>query len=143
METSSEISKCINCLKKKMTRKSFQKVDDYRAVQVLDLVYSDVCSPVNSMMPSLKKYLHTFIDNYSRYTMVYLLHAKDQVSSKLQEYVNYVRNKFGRAPKALCSDNGTEYTRQYTQSVLKKEGIEFQITMHYNPEQNGAAEKKN
>ena len=126
-----------------MTRKSFQKIDDRRAVQVLDLVHSDVCGPMNSMTPGQKKYFLTFVDDYSRYTVVYLLHTKDEVASKLQEYINLVRNKFGRTLKALRSDNGTEYTGQYTQSVLKKEGIEFQTTVPYNPEQNGVAERKN
>jgi Reverse transcriptase (RNA-dependent DNA polymerase)/gag-polypeptide of LTR copia-type/Integrase core domain/GAG-pre-integrase domain len=143
IDACSEVSKCINCLKGKMTRKSFQKVSDHRAVQVLDLIHSDVCGPMNNVTPGQKKYFLTFIDDYSRYTVVYLLHTKDEVASKLQEYVNHVRNKFGRAPKVLRSDNGTEYTGQNTQAILKKEGIEFQTTVPYNPEQNGVAERKN
>lgn len=43
----------------------------------------------------------------------------------------------------LRSDNGTEYTGQATQAILKKEGIVFQTTVPYNPEQNGVAERKN
>ncbi len=74
---------------------------------------------------------------------MYLLRSKDEVSVKLQEYINCVRNKFGRTLKALRCDNGTEYTCQNTQAILKKEGIEFQPTVPYNPEQNGIAERKN
>ena len=51
METCSEITKCVNYLNGKMTRKSLQKFDDRLAVRVLDLVHSDVCGPMNSMTP--------------------------------------------------------------------------------------------
>ena len=78
-----------------------------------------------------------------RYTVVYLLHSKDEVPQKLQEYVAYVRNKFGTMLKVLRSDNGTEYTGQATQAVLKRNGIVFQTTVPYNPEQNGVSERKN
>ena len=46
-----------------MTRKSFQQVNDRRAVQVLDLIYYDVCGPMNSMTPDQKK---TFPNIYRR-----------------------------------------------------------------------------
>jgi len=135
--------KCISCIKGKMARQSFPKTSSHRAKQPLDLIHTDVCGPMNTETPGRKKYFLTFIDDHSRYTVLYLLHSKDEVSVKLQEYIAYVSNKFGRMPKALRSDNGTEYTGQNTQAVLKKAGIEFQTTIPYCPEQNGIAERKN
>ncbi len=143
IDTCSEVAKCVSCLKGKMTRKSFPKSSNHRANQPLDLIHSDVCGPMNTLTPSQKKYFLTFIDDYSRYTTVYLLHGKDEVPTKLQEYVSFVHNKFGRTIKVLRTDNGTEYTGQQTQAILKKEGIEFQTTVPYNPEQNSVAERKN
>ena len=143
IEACSARMKCISCLKGKMTRKSFPKVSNNRAQQPLDLIHSDVCGPMSTETPGRKKYFLTFIDDCSRYTVVYLLHSKDEVSEKLQEYIAAVHNKFGRKPKVLRSDNGTEYTGQATQAVLKKAGIEFQTTVPYSPEQNGIAERKN
>jgi transposase InsO family protein len=46
-------------------------------------------------------------------------------------------------PKVLRSDNGTEYTGQATQAILKRNGIVFQTTVPWNPEQNGVSERKN
>jgi hypothetical protein len=135
--------KCVSCLKGKMTRKSFPKASTSQTQHPLDLIHSDVCGPMNTLTPGKKKYFLTFIDDYSRYTKVYLLHTKDEVAVKLQEYINHVRNKFGRTLKALRCDNGTEYTCQSTQVILKKEGIEFQTVVPYNPEQNGVSERKN
>jgi len=57
-------------------------------------------------------------------------------------FIAAVQNKFGKMPKILRSDNGTEYTRQETQAVLKKAVTEFQTTVPYSPEQNGIAERK-
>ena len=135
--------KCVSCLKGKMARKSFPKASTSRTQHPLDLIHSDVCGPMNTETPGKKKYFLTFIDDYSRYTTVYLLNAKDEVSIKLQEFINLVRSKFGRSVKALRSDNGTEYTSKNTQTILKKEGVEFQTSVPYNPEQNGVSERKN
>jgi len=93
--------------------------------------------------PSRKKYFLTFVDDCSSYTVVYLLHSKYEVPAKLQEYIAYVSNKFGKMPKVLRSDNGTEYTGRNTQAILKKAGIEFQTTVPFSPQQNGIAEIKN
>lgn len=143
IDSCNEISKCVSCNKGKMQRKSFPNYSEHRTVQPLELVYSDVCGPMNTLTSGQKKYFLTFIDDYSRYTTVYLLHSKDEVSEKLQEYINYVRNKFGRTLKVLRLDNGTEYTSQSTQAIMKKEGIQFQTTVPYSPEQNAVAERKN
>ena len=75
--------------------------------------------------------------------MVYLLHTKDEIAWKLQECVNYVRNKFDRTPKALRSDKGTEYSGQYTKSVLKKDSIEYQATSQSRAKWFGREEKSN
>jgi len=53
------------------------------------------------------------------------LHSKDEVAVKLEEYIAYVSNKFGRKPKVLQSDNGSEYTGKDTQAILKRAGIQF------------------
>ena len=65
--------KCISCIKGKITRKSFPKKSYYRAKQPLDLIHSDVCGPMSIETPGRKKYFLTFIDDCSRYTVVYLL----------------------------------------------------------------------
>ena len=75
--------------------------------------------------------------------MLYLLHAKDEVADKIEEYVAYVTNKFNKKPKILRSDNVGEYVGEKTQRILKKEGIEFQTTVPYSPQQNGVAERRN
>lgn len=125
---------CISCIKGKMSRQSFPKSSCHRAEQPLDLIHTDVCGPMNTETPGRKKYFLTFIDDHSTYTVLYLLHSKDEVSVKLQECIAYVSNKFGRMQKILRSDNGTEYTGRDTQAILKKTRIEIQTTVPYFPQ---------
>ncbi|GBM89165.1 Retrovirus-related Pol polyprotein from transposon TNT 1-94 [Araneus ventricosus] len=82
-------------------------------------------------------------DDYSRYSMIYLLSKKDEVLSKLKEYIAMTRNKFGRTLKVLRSDNGGEYIGKEIEDFLKEQGIVHQLTVPYSPQQNGVSERKN
>lgn len=47
-----------------------------RAKDVLELIHSDICGPINPISNRDKKYLITFIDDYTRKTWVYFLQEK-------------------------------------------------------------------
>ena len=79
--------------------------------------------------PRGNKYFMTMIDDHSKYTVVYLLKHKSEVSSKIQEYVKYVQTKFRDTPKIIRSDRGGEYTGEKLKVFLKNEGIQTQLTM--------------
>ena len=98
---------------------------------------------METQTPGKKRYMVTFIDDYSRYTMCYLIQTKDEVVNKCREFVAEVSNKFQRKPKILRSDNGGEYTGNELTSYMKQEGIQIQTTVPYSPSQNGVAERKN
>lgn len=53
------------------------------------------------------------------------------------------KTQYGSVPKAFRSDRGGEYLGHDLRDHLKRQGIEFQHTMPYSPEQNGVAERKN
>ena len=57
---------CEPRLQGKMTKSSFTR-KGARATNVLGLIYTDVCSPMNHMARDGFYYLITFIDDYSRY----------------------------------------------------------------------------
>ncbi|KAG5876773.1 hypothetical protein JTB14_017344 [Gonioctena quinquepunctata] len=74
--------------------------------------------------PSRKRYFLALIDDFSRFTNIYLLKSKDEVSEKLKEYLAYVKNRFGKYPKMFRSDNGSnvfysEYIGKSVQDILK------------------------
>jgi hypothetical protein len=93
--------------------------------------------------PSGNRYFMTIIDDYSRYTEVYFLKEKSEAVDRIKEYIEYVKTRFDRKPKVIRSDNGTEYVNNSLKKCFKNEGIKFQHTAPYTPQQNGVAERKN
>ena len=134
---------CEICLESKYTRLPFPKKSLSKSVAPLDLIHTDVCGPMPTVSPSGKRYIVTFIDDFTRYTVIYLLKHKSEVFSKMQEYVAMVKTMFHRKPKMIRSDRGGEYTGNEVVKFLKNEGIQIQYTAAYSPEQNGVAERKN
>lgn len=134
--------KCEVCLKAKQARLPFAKSIS-KSVGVLDLIHTDVCGPMQTTSMGGKRYILTFIDDFSRYTVIYLLKEKSEVEAKLREYVAMVENKFAKKPIVLRSDRGGEYTGDKVTTFLKSKGIQIQYTAPYTPQQNGVAERKN
>lgn len=126
-----------------MTRLKFPYKSENRARAVLDLIHSDVCGPMQTVTPSGKRYVLTFIDDYSRYTKIYLLRCKSEVTEKFKEFVQMCNTFFGRKVKCIRSDRGGEYIAGEFMRYMAKEGIQYQRTASFSPEQNGVAERKN
>lgn len=133
---------CEHCIKGKMATKPFPKKSS-EVNNMFDVVVSDVCGPFQVESVGRAKYFVTFIDVYSRYSKVYFMRNKSDVFEKLREFVENVKTKFHLKPKVVRSDRGGEYLNENVQKYLKSEGIEFQCTVGYAPQQNGIAERKN
>lgn len=134
---------CECCIQGKMTRLPFPKIASTNRSQTLQLVHSDLCGPMRTITPGGKKYFLTFIDDFIRYTVTYLLSQKSEAQDKLEEYVALVENKFGRKMQILRPDRGGEYLNKQTEIFLKRRGIKHETTAGYFPQQNGVAERKN
>ena len=132
------IEKCKTCMLTKITRQPFPGVQ--RESSMLDLIHSDLCDFHASPSLGNKKYVVTYIDDYSRYCYVFLLHAKDEALGKFKIYKNEVELQKGSLIKRLRTDRGGEYfDPDYFQSV----GIIHETTAPYTPQQNGVSERKN
>jgi transposase InsO family protein len=110
----------------------------------LELVHTDIAGPFTTTL-TLKGELYflTFTDDYSGYTIVYLLRTKTETVEKFTEYRSMAEKQTGCQLKKLRSDNGTEYTSNVFRNYCKRGGIIQQFTVPYNPEQNGKSERKN
>ena len=58
-------------------------------------------------------YFITFINDYSRYGYVYLLHEKSQAVDALEIYLNEVERQLDRKVKVVRFDRGGEYCERY------------------------------
>ena len=84
-------NKCKVCIQAKMTKKLFLKVE--KNSQLLEVVQSNI-SEINGMLTrDGKRYFITFIDDYSRFTYVYLLRTKDEAFGKFKEFKKMVENQ--------------------------------------------------
>lgn len=61
----------------------------------------------------------------------------------IKNFVEKVKNVLGIKPKILRSDRAKEYMGKEVQEYLSNEGIQFQCTVGYAPEQNGISERRN
>ncbi|KAL5768442.1 hypothetical protein ACOSQ2_015225 [Xanthoceras sorbifolium] len=69
---------CKDCLVGKQQRGSFPKQSTWRASQSLQLIHTDICGPIKPISNSKKRYLLTFIDDFSRKTWVFFLTEKSE-----------------------------------------------------------------
>src|SRR5712671_4563035 len=133
---------CESCIEGKMARQPFPS-SMTKADRMLDLIYTDVCGPMQTQTPGKARYVMTLVDDYSRYTVVCLLKKKSEVFERIKDFVRLCETKYNRKPKKFRSDNGGEYIGHDVKDFLRRESIEWQLTVPFSPQQNGVAERKN
>ena len=67
----------------------------------------------------------------------------NMVLEKFKEFVSLISNITDNTVKVLRSDNGGKYCSKAFEAYLKEHGISHQLTVPYNPAQNGVAERRN
>jgi len=107
---------------------------------VLELIHCDLCDLHATPSLGNKKYFITFIDDYSRFCYVFLLHAKDEALDKFKVYKTKVELQHSDLIKKLRTDRGGEY---YDPTYFQSIGIIHETTAPYTPQQNGISERKN
>ena len=69
--------------------------------------------------------------------------AKSETLEKFREFKALVENQCSRKIRALRLDNGGEYISGEFNDFCRKTGIKRELTVPYNPQQNGVVERKN
>ena len=122
-------------------KKPFPKVE--RNSQLLELIHSDIYEINGMLTKGGKRYFITFIDDYSRFTYVYLLKTIDEAFGKFKEFKKMVENKKESQVKILRSDRGDDYFSKEFSTFYEENRIIHQMTTPYTPQHNGLTEKKN
>jgi len=134
-----EHDKCDVCVECKLTKKTCPPMQ--RESNLLDLIHTDLGDLKQTPTRGGKYYYVTFIDDFSRYTKVYLLRHKDEAFNMFLSYKAEIENQLNKKIKRVRSDRGGEYIS--FNEFCEKEGIIHEITHPYSPESNGVAERKN
>ncbi|CAI7755522.1 unnamed protein product [Closterium sp. NIES-54] len=138
-----EIGSCPTCLETKFTKFPFSSGTG-PAKAPLALVHMDVVGPTRTPSLSGSRYFLTIVDDHTRAVWVYPLKTKGELAAAvLKEWMPRAQRESGHKVKVIRTDNGGEFIGADFELVLKKKGIQHQLTVPYNPQQNGVAERFN
>jgi histone deacetylase 1/2 len=105
----------------------------------LELVFSDVWGPASESFGRFKYYV-SFIDDYSKFTWIYLLKKKSDVFQKFYHFQHHVERLFDKKILAVQTDWGGEY--QKLNSFFQRVGISNLVSCPHAHQQKGPAERK-
>ena len=143
-ETHNTEEVCAPCVLGKCHRSPIPRTRSVgRAANVLDLVHSDVCGPLQ--VPSLggARYFVTFIDDYSGWATTYTMKRKFEVFEKYKHFEKFNENHTERRVKILRTDRGGEYMSDEYEEHLTSRGVLHQLSAVETPQQNGVSERLN
>jgi hypothetical protein len=107
--------------------------------QPLKLVFSDVWGPAPESVGRYKYYV-SFIDDFSKFTWIYLLKKKSNVFQVFRNFQNHVERQFNKKIQTMQTYWGCEYEK--LNSFFKKIGIAHNVSCPHAHQQNGSAERK-
>ena len=100
-----DLSICVDCIKGKHTIKKVAII----SIQLLELIYTDIYGSFDVSSFGGERYFITFMDDFSRYDYVYVLHEKSQLIDALKVFINEVERQLDRKVKIVMFDRGGEY----------------------------------
>ena len=94
-----------------------------RASDLLEIIHTNVCGPMNVDARGGYRYFLTFTDDLRRYGYIYLRKHKSETFGKFKEFQSKVVNHHNDKIKFLRSDHGGEYLSYEFGLHLKQCGI--------------------
>jgi len=106
-------------------------------------IHTDMWGPSPVKLLSGKLYYISFTDDKTCYTCVYLLALKSEGYQAYLSFEAWLRTQHGTQINQLCSDHGREYLSNEFRMHLAAQGVEWRLTIHDTPQQNGVTEQLN
>ena len=88
-------------------------------------MHADICGPITPESNSQKRYLITFIDDYSRKIWVYFLNSKSEAFVTFKIFKSLVEKETGNSICCLRTDRGGEFTSLEFNKFLKNSGLKL------------------
>jgi histone deacetylase 1/2 len=102
-------------------------------------VFSDVWGPAPISVGKHEYYV-SFIDDFSKFTWIYLLKKHSDVYQVFQNFQQLVERKFAKKIVTMQTDWGGEYEKLH--GLFQKVGITHHVSCPHAHQQNGFAERK-
>lgn len=142
-ETSTKDYFCRACVEGKMHVAPFPQQGENEVTAVGDLVVTDVWGPAPVESLQRNRYYVSFVDVYSRLSVLYFMLTKDQVKDYYRLFEALVKTQTCRTIKRVQSDNGKEYINNALKGYTLSQGTLLEQTAPYSSSQNGIAERLN
>ena len=107
-------------------KKSSFKRKTYTSYEVLELVHTDLCGPIEVQSYKGDKYIMLFVDDYSRMMIVMFLKQKSDAFQMFKWHLARVEKETGKSLKCLRSDRGGEFTSKEFEEFCNDKGIKRQ-----------------
>ena len=120
------MDKCEICAETKITKKPCKSI--YRETELLSLIHSDLGDLKHTMTRGGKRFYVIFVDDYSRFTKLYLLRSKDEALEMFIKYKTEVENQKNKSIKRLRIDRGGEYESNPFGEFCEQNGIIHEVT---------------
>ncbi|CAI7799809.1 unnamed protein product [Closterium sp. NIES-53] len=114
----------------------------------LQTLHMDMWGPARVSGQGRERYFLLVVDDYARYTTVFPLRSKDDVSAVLIPWIRTVRLQLSERfdqdlpVLRLHSDRGGEFSSDLLRDFCHGEGITQSFTLPESPKQNGIAERR-
>ena len=105
-----------------MTKSTF-KSKDYNSNEVLELVHTDLCGPIEIQSYKGNKYIMLFVDDYSRMMTVMFLKQKLDAFQMFKWYLARVEKETGKSLNFFRSNRGGEFISKEFEEFCNERGI--------------------
>ncbi|CAI7745803.1 unnamed protein product [Closterium sp. NIES-54] len=113
----------------------------------LQTLHMDVWGPASVRGQGHERYFLLVVDDYSRYTTVFPLRSKGEVTEVLINWIRGARRQLSESFSSdllvlrLHSDRGGEFSSDLLRAFCRSKGIRETFTLPASPQQNGIAER--
>ncbi|CAI7930524.1 unnamed protein product [Closterium sp. NIES-54] len=114
----------------------------------LQNLHMDVWGPARVRGQGHESYFLLVVDNYSRYTTVFPLSSKGEVTEVLIDWIRGARRQLSESFGSdlpvlrLHSDRGGEFSSDLLRAFCRSEGIRQTLTLPASPQRNGIVERR-
>ena len=112
------------------------------ALSSFDLIHSNVWGPSPIATQGGSRYFVIFVDDFSRYTWIYLFKNRSELSQIYRDFTKMIETQFSKPIKVFRSDNAQEYKAHEFTDILHQSGTIPHSSCASTSQQNGRAERK-
>jgi hypothetical protein len=109
----SDLGHYIECIKGKYVQ-HIKKMGATHSSGVLEIIHTDICGPFNMKSVDGFNSFITFMDYFSRYGYIYLIHEQSEVLDKFMIFKTELENQHNVKIKVVSSNLGGEYYGRHT-----------------------------